>query len=63
MTIKTRDTYFYCYNLKQAEFIKSQGIQEEEFRISNKNNKAYFKFKRNNDLEQVFNKWIEICKQ
>lgn len=58
MTIKTRDTYFYCYNLKQAEFIKRNGIKEEEFGISNVNNKAYFKFKRGEKLDKVFELWI-----
>lgn len=58
METKIRDTYFYCYNLKQAEFIKRNGIQEEEFNISNINNKAYFKFKRGKQLDQIFELWI-----
>jgi hypothetical protein len=59
METKIRDTYFYCYNLKQAEFIKRNGIQEEEFNISNINNKAYFKFKRGNQLDKIFKLWIK----
>lgn len=57
--MRTRDIYFYCYNLKQAEFIKRNGIQEEEFGISERNNKAYFKFKRGNELDRVFELWIK----
>jgi len=59
MNTKPRDTYFYCYNLKQAEFIKRNGIREEEFGISDMNNKAYFKFKRCEELNNVFIMWIQ----
>lgn len=57
--MKQRDTYFYCYNLKQAEFIKRNGIKEVDFGISEVNNKAYFKFQRGIELDKVFNIWIQ----
>lgn len=57
--MKQRNEHFYCYNLKQAEFFKKNGIKEEEFGISKLNDKAYFKFKRGLDLDKVFELWIQ----
>lgn len=49
--------YIYIYNIKQAQFYITEGdIKPTEIGISNKNNKIYFKFIRE-QTKNIFDQW------
>lgn len=54
--------FFYIYNPLQANFFLMNGMHVLEIG-KGKQGHVYVKFPRNEKSEEVFGRWVELCKQ